>query len=314
MNSFWVPTKLADLLTPVNRAVKVRPLNDYPLLGIRLDGHGPFLRETKSGSAISASTLNKVAAGDFIYSRLFAWRGAFGVIGEKLDGFLVSNEFPTFVTNSDSLDVNFLLYWFRLSETLKKVEADCTGSTPLTRNRYKENFFLTLEIPLPPLPEQRRLVAKIEALAAKIEEARKLRKHSEIETTLIIQSAVTKLCFNNQYPIKLFGDVLLDAKNGIYKPPHYWGRGLPCVRMYNIDGPKMNINNLQHLEVAPNELDIYGCKPGDLIFNRVNSAELVGKTGIITEDYPTCTFESKNMRLRVDLTQTLPNYDEFVKT
>jgi len=78
--------------------------------------------------------------------------------------------------------------------------------------------------------------------------------------------------------------------------------------MYNIEGPEMNVNNLQMLEVTPEELKIYGCKAGDLIFNRVNSAELVGKTGLITKDYPECTFESKNMRLRVDKSKILPMY------
>ncbi len=188
MNSFWVPTKLADLLAPISRTVKVKPLDDYPLLGIRLDGGGPFLRETKPGSAISAGTLNKVATGDFIYSRLFAWRGAFGIIGQELDGSLVSNEFPTFTINSDKLDVKFLWHWFRLSETLKKVEAECTGSTPLTRNRYKEIFFLGLEIPLPPLAEQQRIMGKTEVLAAKIGEARSLRGETYQEARTLMES------------------------------------------------------------------------------------------------------------------------------
>jgi len=87
---------------------------------------------------------------------------------------------------------------------------------------------------------------------------------------------------------------LLEAKNGIYKPPEYWGFGIPCVRMYNIEGPAMNTNRLQMLDVTPAELEIYSCKPGDLIFNRVNSAELVGKTGLITENYPKCGMATLN--------------------
>jgi type I restriction enzyme S subunit len=65
---------------------------------------------------------------------------------------------------------------------------------------------------------------------------------------------------------------------------------------------------LQVLEVTQEEMTMYGCEAGDLIFNRVNSAELVGKTGLITADYPSCTYESKNMRLRVDRSKILPEY------
>src|SRR5258706_3641731 len=140
---------------PVTRAEAVRPDKESRLLGIRLDGNGPFLRETKLGTQLSATTLSLVMAGDFIYSRLFAWRGAFGTIDDALDGCYVSGEFPTFMPVPGKLDVEFLRLWFRLPVTLAAVEVDCTGSTPLTRNRFKEQFFLALQMPLPPLDEQR---------------------------------------------------------------------------------------------------------------------------------------------------------------
>ncbi len=162
--------RLSEALEPVSRVERVDGGKEYRLLGIRLQGAGPFLREIKFGSEISANFLHKVAKGDFIYSRLFAWRGAFGVIGDELDGCYVSNEFPIFRPKESSLDVKFLNYWFRLRPILKLVEADCSGSTPLTRNRYKEEYFVALEIPLPPLSEQKRIVAKIEELVAKMDE------------------------------------------------------------------------------------------------------------------------------------------------
>jgi len=131
-----------------------------------------------------------VQAGDFIYSRLFAWRGAFGVINSHLDGCYVSGEFPTFRSIADVIDAEFLRLWFRLSTTIKAVEARCSGSTPLTRNRFKEHYFLAMEIPLPPLDEQRRIVARIEELAAKIEEARGLRREATGEAIALFSSAM----------------------------------------------------------------------------------------------------------------------------
>ena len=141
----------------------------------------------------------------------------------------------------------------------------------------------------------------------KIDEARILRQYAATELESLLSATVTKLCFTNR-PLEPFGEYMLEAKNGIYKPPIYWGRGLPCVRMYNIDGPELNQNNIQFLEVSGNELRDYGCVSGDLIFNRVNSAGLVGKTGIVRPTFPECTFESKNMRLRVSPVRTLPEF------
>ncbi len=176
MSSSWAIMKLGQVLRPAHRPEQLDPSARYDLLGIRLAGKGPFLRETKLGSEIAASTLYRVQAGDIIYSRLFAWRGAFGLVDPNLDGCYVSGEFPTFQPIPDRLDARYLNYWFRLPTTLTRVEADCTGSTPLTRNRFKENFFLALEIPLPSLHEQGRIVARIEELAGKLEEARGLQK------------------------------------------------------------------------------------------------------------------------------------------
>lgn len=163
----WPFVKLGDLLAQIDRLERVDPDASYHLLGVRLEGNGPFIRETVTGAETSAGRLNQVRSGDFIYSRLFAWRGAFGVITDAMDGCFVSNEFPIFSTNQDRLDVGYLARWFQMPNVWRKVEENCTGSTPTTRNRFKEQFFFDLEIPLPPLAEQQALVAHLDALADK---------------------------------------------------------------------------------------------------------------------------------------------------
>jgi hypothetical protein len=80
MSKQWPTEKLGEVLTPANREEYVDASKEYCLLGIRLDGQGPFLRETVMGTQTSAAKLFRVAKGDFIYSRLFACRGAFGVV------------------------------------------------------------------------------------------------------------------------------------------------------------------------------------------------------------------------------------------
>lgn len=166
--SKWPFIKVGEILTQIDRFEPVNDGNEYRLLGVRLDGAGPFLRETVSSTETSANRLNRVKVGDFIYSRLFAWRGAFGVIPEKLDGCFVSNEFPIFRINEKFIDSGFINYWFRLPAVWKQVEDDCSGSTPLTRNRFKEQFFFELQIPTPPLDEQQTIVSRLDAVAEKV--------------------------------------------------------------------------------------------------------------------------------------------------
>lgn len=194
MNAHWPTTKLSEVLIPTARAESVDREKAYRLLGIRLEGRGPFLRETVLGTQTSASKLYRVEAGDFIYSRLFACRGAFGVIDKSLDGCFVSGEFPTFRAVPNRVNLDYLKYWFRLPDVIASVDEKCTGSTPLTRNRFKEHFFLGLEMPLPPLPEQRRIVARIEELAVKVEEARGLRRLAVEEAEALFVAVLARTC------------------------------------------------------------------------------------------------------------------------
>lgn len=193
MSNKWPTARLAEVLKPVSRPTTPDVSRSYRLLGVRLDGNGAFHRETVTGAETSASQLFEVTDGDFIYSRLFAWRGAFGLIGRDLAGAYVSSEFPTFRADEQRLDPRFLNYWFRLPDTLRRVEADCTGSTPLTRNRFKETFFLNLEIALPSIGEQRRIVDLIEAIAGKIEDARRLRGEAEEAVGGLLASRINEI-------------------------------------------------------------------------------------------------------------------------
>jgi len=205
MSTKWPIVRLGRVLKPISREEAVDTTKEYRLLGVRLDGNGPFLREVVSGTKTAASKLYRVARGDLIYSRLFACRGAFGIISDDLDGCYVSGEFPTFLAPTNQLDINFLRYWFRLPATLSRVNEDCTGSTPLTRNRFKEQCFLDLEVPLPPMEDQQRIVAKLDELATKIDEARTLRQQAIEESEAFIVSTHVQLA---GIRIRKLGDIL----------------------------------------------------------------------------------------------------------
>jgi type I restriction enzyme S subunit len=240
MNVSWQPTKLAKVLTPVSRAEAVDPTKEYQLLGVRLEGRGPFLRETVLGSQSAATRLFKVEAGDFINSRLFAWSGAFGVIETDIDGCYVSGEFPTFQPVPGKIDTEFLRLWFRLPSTIEKVEADCTGSTPLTRHRFKENFFLSLEIPLPPLAEQRRILARVESLAVKIDNACSLRQQTLEEVEALFEQGRAKAFEGTKKhgQVSLESIATLERGKFSHRPrndPRFFGGSHPWIQIAEIE-------------------------------------------------------------------------------
>lgn len=199
MSERWLLVPINEIAQSIDRFELVDPDQQYQLLGMRSKIAGPFLRETKGGTAISAKKLNRVRAGDFIYSRLFAWQGSFGTVSSELDNCYVSNEFPLFSLDQSRIVPAYLVFWFGLIPTQKTVENDCSGSTPGTRNRFKEEFFYRLQIPLPPIKEQRRIVSKIEALTSRIEEAKLIRNNVLEDAQAMLHSAFDQLIDGANY-------------------------------------------------------------------------------------------------------------------
>ncbi len=96
------------------------------------------------------------------------------------------------------------------------------------------------------------------------------------------------------------GAVVASMKNGLYKPANkYSDNGTACLRMYNIEGGNIIWKNIKRMSLSPDEVEEYCLAPGDLLVNRVNSRELVGKAAVFPQNLETCVFESKNIRVRL---------------
>lgn len=177
--------------------------------------------------------------------------------------------------------------------------ASSTTYPEVSRGRLRQH-----RIPLP-FPEdptrsmaiQRETVAQIEVLLDELKDARVLAAAIGRDTDRIIEAA-TEDVLRGLGTIQ-FGSLVASYKNGIYKPTHYYGRGYPSVRMFNIKEWQVDLENAPLLDVTPAELRTYGLDEGDILVNRVNSRELVGKTGLVPAGLGLCTFESKNIRVRI---------------
>jgi len=168
MRDNWSETSIGDLVSQVKDPVKVLPGVSYKLLGVRWYGNGPFIREEVTSSTSKATRLFPVHKGDFIYNRLFAWKGSFGLITDDFEGCYVSSEFPLFQVNPELLDANLLNFIMCQPKKWAQIEIESTGSTSVSRNRWKEDRFLEQRFLLPPLSEQKRIVDLVSSVDAYI--------------------------------------------------------------------------------------------------------------------------------------------------
>jgi len=96
-------------------------------------------------------------------------------------------------------------------------------------------------------------------------------------------------------------EIYQSMRNGIYKPKKYYSdNGIACLRMYNINNGRIIWENIKRMKISEKEIEEYKLEPGDILINRVNSRELVGKAAIIPKNMEICVFESKNIRLKLN--------------
>jgi type I restriction enzyme, S subunit len=207
---------LAELLQPITRAERIEPTTHYAILGARWYAKGLYIKETKQGSEIQARTLFRVERGDFVYNRLFAWKGSFALATERDHGCHVSNEFPCFAVNDRRVHPKYLSYYFSRPQAWNEALDLSSGSTPTSRNRLKEEKFLAMKFPLPLLLHQQQIVATIEAAAAQIEEAREQRRRAQAEIEALVVSVHKQLSGDH---IRKICDVLELAEDQVAVSP-----------------------------------------------------------------------------------------------
>src|SRR5437016_748988 len=185
MTRTWPKVSLGELLQLERRPVKVEPEKLYQEIGIYCFGRGIFHKTPRTGFEVGDKNLFLVKEGDFILQITFAWEGAVAIVSPAEDGMYGSTRYPTFRVDESRCVPQFLLNYFKTEEGLQHLVKICPGSAGRNRvlsiKRIPEVF-----VPLPPLAEQRRVVARIEELAAQIHEARTLRHCAAEEADALV--------------------------------------------------------------------------------------------------------------------------------
>jgi type I restriction enzyme S subunit len=168
----WPVVQLVEVIRQRNGFVLIDDFIEYKRCRVQLHAQGIVLRDTVSGAEIKTKKQQVCKTGDFLVAEIDAKVGGFGIIPHELDSAIVSSHYFLFEVNDEKLDRRFLDFFIRTPAFRDQVTAQ--GSTNYAAIR--PNDVLGYEIPLPPLPEQRRIVARIAELAAKVNEARGLQE------------------------------------------------------------------------------------------------------------------------------------------
>ncbi len=148
------PVTLGELFEEVKDRITAADDEHYKLAGVRWWGGGAFVRETKRGAEIKTSSrLNRLSPGLLIYNRLFAFRGSFAITGDECADAYVSVEFPTYKVREGIEDpdliLRYVVHLLNSPRYLAVVDAQSSGSTKTSRNRFKQEVFKVFTVALP---------------------------------------------------------------------------------------------------------------------------------------------------------------------
>ncbi|MFF9564743.1 hypothetical protein ACF1AJ_15465 [Leifsonia sp. NPDC014704] len=272
------------------------------LISVRLHGKGAVQRTIGDGKAPKPFIGNRGRAGQFVFSRIWARRGAMAVIPAELDGVVVTNEFPIFEIDRSTLNPTFLSFFVqtpRFRRELERISAGASG-----QNRVKEASFLALDLAIPSLDEQRRIAAILDAA-----DVIRAKREATLARLDALRLALFVDMFGGLEASVPFGELISDGPtNGLYKPAADYGSGSPILRIDSFDAGVIHAERWQRVRLSESETSRFGLQAGDIIINRVNALSHLGKSALVRRLEEPSVYESNMMRLRVDSGKVLPGF------
>lgn len=205
----------------------------------------------------------------------------------------------------DEMYIRYFIDIFR--EELKKNKI---GSAIPHLNK---ELFYGLQFPLPPLPEQQRIVERIESLFSKLDEAKE-KAQEVINSFETRKAAILHKAFSGELTAKWreengvgieswestkIGNMLTEIKYGTSEKSDYSFDGIPVFRIPNISDMTLifdDVKKIQRQECSENE---YLSENDILIIRSNGSKELVGKCALVPKINFKCTYASFLIRLRM---------------
>ena len=250
---------------------------------------------------------------------------------------------------------DFFHYYLLQDEFRREAQRHMAGTAG--QLRVPAVWLTEAQIPLPPIPEQRRIVAEIETQFTRLDASVAALRRAQANLKRYRASVLKAACEGRLVPTEaelarsegrdyepagvLLEHILAERparwesqekRRGKYKEPvspdtsdlpevpegwvwatveqaslriqygtsnkaDIYASGVPVLRMGNIQEGGLDFSSLKYLPAQDTEVQKTLLSPGDLVFNRTNSAELVGKSAVYKENHPSACFASYLIRV-----------------
>lgn len=211
---------------------------------------------------------------------LISWSASLGVYIWNRGKALLNQHIFKVVFDKAEVDKTYFVY--AVQYYLKEMERKTHGAT--MKHIVKKDFDNT-EIPFPEKEKQIKIAKELSTISRMIESRRQqLQKLDELVKSRFIEMFGDPKLNPRKWDVVTIGDIATDVRYGTSRPATEGGK-YPYLRMNNLTYEGyLDLTDLKHIDIPDNEIEKCVVRNGDVLFNRTNSVELVGKTCVYNLD------------------------------
>jgi len=256
-------------------------------------------------------------AGSILVSRMNTVNlvGASAYVGQDWPHLVLPDRIWQLRVDGDRAEPRWLHQLLTAPDTRARISDLATGTSGSMKN-ISQDKFLSLEVPLPPLPEQRKIAAILSSVDDAIDKTQAVIDQLGVVKKAMMQELLTKGLpgrhtrfkqteigmVPEEWEVRSIESLLESCTYGVNCPLSADPlSGTPVLRMSNLQNDRLDLSDLKYADLAALPHDKTELRRGDLLFNRTNSADLVGKVALVDTDR-TLSYASYLLRLR-----TLPS-------
>ena len=307
----WQMYRFDQIAVNVNERIEPGDTDAEYYVGLEhLDSDSLKIRRWGEPSDVEATKL-RFKTGDIIFGRRRVYQRKLAVA--EFDG-ICSAHAMVLRPKTEVVLPEFLPFFMQSDMFMNRALEISVGSLSPTINW---RTLAQQEFPLPPLAEQRRLAEVLsasyqtyESISEAIRAGHNLR-YSIVDSRILGEHKNDRLetpfgLLPSSWPIVRLNTALKDTQYGLSITPLSEG-DYPLLRMMNIEDGEVVENDIKYVNLSDKEFESYRLNKGDVLFNRTNSYELVGRTGIYNVDGDH-VFASYLVRIITDRNKLLPEY------
>lgn len=306
--SKWPLTKIGKFLTPRQTAPDPEKIASGEFSIVSKISFASGQIELRDHAKTNTNMIT-IMPGDLVVSGINAGKGAIAIYGkENKNPATATIHYSSYEVNSDLADIEYLWYFFR-SEVFREILR--LGLPNGIKTELRPNKFITLEITLPPLPEQKRIVKKIKEIEERVNKLKDINNKRSLEVQAIVDSLInSKFVGIPKRELDEKNDFVFSTRG---KGPEYSQNSdaiclnQKCNRWNKIDLSHAKTVSKKWFEGISKEMFT---REEDVIINSTGDGT-VGRASLVTKEHEGLIYDSHILLIRLNKNKIDPRF--FVK-